>query len=137
MSRIDFHGCEIVADIERFHGEVLPGHMLKEIDETIRWVDGKPMHNIVRMPIFGVYATQSSVTFETERVIGRREHLIFPAGQLVVTSIMEAGDIFWGIEDGDEFQYTIDDLNENDLDFDGLLRTANEIPMGFTIPKQA
>jgi hypothetical protein len=128
MSRINFNGCKTVMDIERLHGEILPGNVLMEMDETIKWVDGKPTMPTVRMPIFGVYATEKSVLFEAEREIGKRELLAFPAGQMVVTSIVEVGDIFWGIEDGDNVQYTIDDLREADFDFDGLLRQVNEIP---------
>ena len=135
MSSINFNSCVVVGDIERLHGEVLPGNMLLEIDETIKWVDGKPTCDVVRMPIFGVYASENSIIFETERIMNRRELLAFPAGQLVITSIMDVGDIFWGIDDGDSVQYSIDGLQENDLDFDGLLRTYVELPGSITWPE--
>lgn len=134
MSRINFNSCEIVADIERLHCEVLPGKMLLEMDETIIWVNGKPTCNISRLPIFGVYASENTVAFEIEKVINKRELIAFPAGQMVVTSVVEVGDIFWGIEDGDNLQYSIDDLTEGDIDFDGLLRSARDINQSIGIP---
>lgn len=135
MPRINFNACNTVGDIERLHRQALPGKLLIEFDMTeLKWKDGKPYNDSVRMPIFGIYANERSVVFETEKEVGKRELIAFHAGLMVVTSIVETGDIFWSPDNHEVSLYTIDGLNETDFDFDGLLRTATEVNDVISLP---
>lgn len=129
MSRINFDACKTVGDIERLHGEVLVGKMLFEWDMTeTKWVNNEPYNEVRKMLIFGLRAIGKHIEFDTEEMVGQREQIAFHAGLQVVTNIVEMGDVFWSPDDYKKTNYTIDDLSEDDYDFDGFLRTANDFP---------
>lgn len=124
MGRINFNGCRNIDDVVRLHAEALRGKVLLECPERQPFKVTEK-----RTPLFGVGAEGVRAMFDTEDLDYKRVRLAFPLGLTVFTSLCEPGDIWWPKAEGDWSQwYSIDELSEDDINVDSVLRFAADLP---------